>query len=457
VQRRPPALAARVLQLVESALDSPTAPAKLRAVPILKSAQTLIEASVLHRLLDIVPSLDQRSALNMAAWAHQNRKSLFSSLPAGTYETVSAQLHAASKASEADLAAHEVDAHAARETMARLMGPTRARVRTLFRQAVFIRTPEVTHALFRCWKTLSGDDDIHCHTLLLHEAQFLMGTTTAPLISARQLIQEAWADLKVSLKSPNANLAAAMELHEALITFIAAIPDFGASPEWAMNTLAEMASDPLSQRLRIVNPNAVAWPFWLRARMSLISQSGDECLALLSKCAGLDGVVADLRFDALFAPGIRQLVSIWDANYSRALRAFMIWQSLPRGGIGEPLPIDLVEPLVSSLHKAIVNRASTGVDSQQAMAALMNQLRRADEAVALRHLDAILGSKEIQQDHPLLGVALCVQWAEYSARWKDMALVQQLVAKALAHLPADPQQALEARELLEPFLQPAQV
>ena len=119
-----------------------------------------------------------------------------------------------------DLAAYEVDALAARQAMARALGPTRARARTLFRQAVFIDTPEVTQALFQFWKTLSGDDDLGCHTLALNEAQLLRGTTTRSLSSARQLVEEAWAELMASLKSPNANLTAAMELHEALISFV---------------------------------------------------------------------------------------------------------------------------------------------------------------------------------------------------------------------------------------------
>jgi hypothetical protein len=96
-------------------------------------------------------------------------------------------------------------------------------------------------------------------------------------------------------------------------------------------------------------------------------------------------------------------------------------------------------------------------DSRQSMAALMGQLLRSDAAASLRNLEIVLVPTVIQQDHPLLGVVLCVQCAEHFERSKETALVQQMVAKALAHLPADPEMALEARELLKPFLQPAQV
>jgi hypothetical protein len=156
----------------------------------------------------------------------------------------------------------------------------------------------------------------------------------------------------------------------------------------------------------------------------------------------------------LFAQGIRHLVDTYrnlDERYPLALQAFMIWQSVPPAQVGsrERLPLDLVETLVSSLHKAIVDRHPfTGVDSEQAMTALMDQLLQGDTAAAMKQLDAVLASKVIQQEHPLLGTRLCVRCIEYFREWQDTDQVRQLVTSGLLHLPADEQQALEALELL---------
>jgi hypothetical protein len=448
------------MDLADSAMRSPTAPVRLRAVPILKNVRLFVEANVLYEVLDILPKLDREQALNLAAWAVQSRSTLFANLRAGMYEMALAQLHAALGPFDESLHTRRVDTQAARAALGRFA--MLFSVAPLFKGAVLVGTTEAAKLIFECWKTLTGVDDLACHTLLLQSAQFNLAVeVNASISGARQMVEEAREALKQSLKVSNANLANALELHHALLDFIDNLVWDGPLPEWAMTTLAEMASDPVSLKLCEVNPNAAAWPFWLRAQRSLENLSSEGCLALLSQCTALQGVVPDGRLDVLFAQGIRQLVNTHrdlDGRYPLALRAFMIWQSVSPANVArqERLPLDLVETLVASLHRAIDKRRPfTGVDSQRAMAALMDQLlqENVDAAVALNHLDAVLDSKVIQQDHPLLGVLLCAQCADYFVfvRYKQTARVQELVVKALAHLPADTQQAQEALELLKPF------
>ena len=388
VQWRLHALAPAVMELADSAMRSSSAPVRRRAVPILKNVQLFVGATLLHRVPDTTMSLAP-----------------------------------------------------------------------LFKGAAIMGSTEATDLLFESWKTLTGADDLACHSLLLRSAHFHLAVEmNAPISGARQMVERARQALNESLKLRNANLANALDLHHALLGFIAMLESDGSMPEWAMSALAEMACDPALQQLCRVEPNAAAWPRWLHASLSLENLSGERCLALLSKCAELPGVVADDGWDALFARGIRQLVDTCrdpDERYPLALQAFMIWQSVAPAQIGsrERLPSDLVETLVSSLHKAIVNRRPfTRVDSQRAAAALMDQWLQGDAAAALNHLDAVLASKVIQQDHPLLGVLLCVRCAEYFGRRQDAVRMRQLVAKALAHLPTDPQRAAEAIELLRPLL-----
>ena len=402
----------------------------------------LTEANVLYGLLDNLPALDRPSALNVVAWIHQNRKSLFSSLPASTYDAALVQMYEALGTSDSELAAHTVDTEAARKAI-RLFLPD---MNATFMRAAAMHTPEVTQVLFECWKSLTGEDDLACYAKLLSvaRAQMLL-KTKAPLGSARQLVEEARAALKKSIE-PNMNLSAALELHKELLRFIDTLTEFGAMPEWAMTTLEEMASDPASHVPRQAHPNAAAWPFWFHAQMSLKKLSSDRCLPLLKQCAALDGVVADDHLDSLFAQGIRLLLAdVRDEHGRQALQAFKIWQSVPRGPHKPEdalMPLGLLTTLVSNLRQAIIDRVYTGVDVQQTMHALMAQLLIWDPAGARVHLDAILASPSARRAHPRLGTDLCMQFAQYFSAKKDAAQEMLMRAKAFMNRPVDPQQPL---------------
>ena len=457
VQRRLLALADTMMKLAESALESPIASVRPRATPLVKSALLLIQTRVLQDLLNIVLRVDAQQAFNIAAWAHQNLKILFSSLPAGTYDTIVPHILESLNTTENALAAHVVDAPAARAMMANSMSSTDKAVRTLFLQAASDRTPEAIQAIFQTWKTLSGEDDLACHTRLLRGAPSYLRRDDARLNSARQLVESARPELIRSLRQPNARLARALELHEALIQFIVGFLDVEHLPDWVTETLTQMASDPVLRRLREVNPNATAWPFWLHAQLSLKGLASVECLALLSQCAALDRVGADERFDSLFFQGIEQLVGTYpavDERYAPALQAFMIWQSIPPARVGQrgKFPLDPLLKLIDSVRRAIAQRTDTGVDSPQALCALFDQLLQRNSEAALRRLDAVLTDEVIRQDHPMLGVTLCVNFARFCRARGLSALEYKVVGKAILNMPQDPIANAQWWILMGPFL-----
>ena len=319
-----------------------------------------------------------------------------------------------------------------------------------------MNTPEVTQALFECWKSLTGEDDLACYARLLSAAQDAIEDANAPFSIVRQLVEEARAALKKNIK-PSMNVSAAMELHKVLLRFIDTLTDFKHMPEWATTTLGEMASDPVSHVLRQVNPNAAAWPVWIHALKSLKALSKDrknrrdridridQCLLILTQCTALDGAVQDYRLDSLFLKGIRQLVEDADEHCRPALQAFMLWRSIPRGPnefprrqLGDPLE----HKLVTSLRKIITDRVYPGVDVQQAMHALLATMLHGDPKGAVEHLDAILASRSAQRAHPMLGVNLCKQFANHFRACGDEVRALEMDARAFAYWPTDPQQPL---------------
>lgn len=455
VRQRLLALTPIVTSLVEDAVQSsPSSAGSLRAQTTTRRMQRLVEAALLQGVLDILPTLDPQQALNVAAWARQNRGALFANLPQNLVDALLAEMPGAPGIIILQ-DQHPIDVQAAVAAIQPALEPAIKQLSALFRSARLARMPQVTQVLFQGWKTLTRANALECHTMLMRHWRITAPANAEQLQQAATLVQDARAALTANLADPNADPAAALALHVATIDFIlenvvAAFnhgEDGAAALAWGMDVLNEMATDPMvSGALREAHPNAAAWPFWACTQLMLRPDTAPEdCVLNLLKCESLAGAVPDHRSDMVFSVYIDHIIVTegqTPAGNRRTndLKAFMLWWSFrPAAGAVQLERVRFSTPtlvsLIGSLRTQLAFRLDPGVPAQEAMSALLAELLAQNEQLALEQLEGIVSNRRLMTDHPVLGVALLLRFAAHSRAQGDVAKMQLLFARALSIAP----------------------
>jgi len=367
-------------------------------------------------------------------------------------------------------AARQVDAQAAMAaTLQPALATTILDLTAWLRTCNMVREPELAAALVQCWKTLTGANDLDGCLILLHSARLQWPTTQQQIRVVVKFVQDACEQLKTGLASRAVDVRVALQVYAELIDFIVGAVRNGADLEWGMQGLAGMSSLAQAGPLCQVEPNAAVWPLCGRVRISIGKGklAPGECLTLLSECAAVQGVWADVRVQTMFQESVVVLLMGSAHEHAqvtvgrdwfpprRALQAFLIGDSIRMipDQLRSPVSFAAMVRLLSEIIEAIEGAVDLGVDIPKAVSALMAHLLAQDAYVAFSLCESFWGSDVIRQSHPLLGISLCTQLAAYFRAKNDLPGVDAMVAKALMQLPSDETLRLRALEILKPFWQ----
>ena len=439
-------LAAQVLvDMAQRALNSPSETES--AVPTIQRMQRLIEAAVLQRVLNRLPTLDQQQALNVVAWVHQGRASRFASFSTEKYDALLARMLKISGVSIADLDACQVDMRAAKVVMAQSQPTPNIELLPFF-VFTFGGKPD-PQALMQCWKTVTHATDVECLTRQLRQRP----SFPTPMNVA--LVPEARDALKRCLAGPAPDIEGALELYTELIEFVdLACMEETVDVEWATQILADMSAQALSSPLCQVHPNAAAWPMCRRVQMLIRGTRSPlpQCLEILSKCAALPNVTVDDRLALMFHSVITSL-GLDARDLDEALRVFMIRESIPPAASEKKIwvPVRLLALLVTNAREHLLSGADVGVDLQKAAVALLTEALAKDEDAAMQFLGQFLDQSRALEErgYLLLPVILCKVFIEHYEAKNDIYAMNSMIAKATNYIPADPELGPEARKILE--------